>query len=180
MRLYKMFEVGVREMTLIIILSFFASFQSGRTQGTSPDTGKIPVEDIKSAKAEEIVLGFIPDSLKTNWFLPRIAKKAKIKYPDLAKHKGIVGTVHLALTVDEKGHVIRTRVFRSSGDTTLDRAAKIGGSKIAFASPRMKKGEGIMTFPYRVLVGVIFRILYNEPMGRVGFMRRLDVSVGKS
>lgn len=63
--------------------------------------------------------------------------------------------------------MIKSRMFRSCGDTMLDRAAKAGVWRSKFAPPRTKKGEGIGTFPYRVMVGVIFRLSHDIPKGWV-------------
>jgi len=85
--------------TVLLISIVLGVSLSAMPQSPLPDTVKRSAEfpKIKSAQVHVEARLFIPDSLKTIWFLPHISDKPKIEYPNLAKQKGVQGTVLLIL-----------------------------------------------------------------------------------
>jgi TonB family protein len=50
--------------------------------------------------------------------------QCQIKYPDIARQRGIEGNAEVAIDTDSQGNVTRVRLVRSSGDSELDQAAQ--------------------------------------------------------
>jgi protein TonB len=60
----------------------------------------------------------------TNWTQPRYRETPRPIYPESARHKGQEGTVLLRVLVDDEGRAKSVEINQSSGDDSLDRAAR--------------------------------------------------------
>lgn len=68
---------------------------------------------------------------------PKIIKSSRIPYPELAKEKGIEGTVEIQMLINKKGNVEKARINQSSRFDILDRAAMEYTQKIKFQPARI-------------------------------------------
>ncbi len=82
---------------------------------------------------------------------PRLLRKVRPAYPEIARSGGWEGTVELTLSVDARGHVSRVRLRRSSGHSVLDAAALAAARSYEF-SPALAEGRPIeWTFEHRIV-----------------------------
>ena len=77
--------------------------------------------------------------------------KAKV-YPDAARERGIEGAAQLEISVARDGHLLQTKLLRSSGDPQLD-AAALGAARNAMLPPAPAALPGSS---FRIEVGVSF------------------------
>ena len=86
-------------------------------------------------------VSFLGDGKRTNRFVGvRYAKVAKPKYPRHARKMGWEGTTLLKVLVDQKGGTKQVEVSRSSGFTTLDKAAMKAVKRWRFQPARSGSG----------------------------------------
>ncbi len=82
---------------------------------------------------------------------PRLLRKVRPLYPEIARRSGWEGAVELTLSVDTQGRVARVRVQRSSGHEALDAAAVAAARSYEF-SPALAEGRPIAwTFEHRIV-----------------------------
>jgi TonB family protein len=86
----------------------------------------------------------------------------KPKFPTEALKKGSEGSVKLQLVVDKEGHVVSSRIARSSGDPALDAAAQAGVAKWRMNPSAIKPSDltsgrlEIVEFKQEAMAGAIY------------------------
>lgn len=82
---------------------------------------------------------------------PRLLRKVRPLYPEIARSSGWEGAVQLTISVDAQGRVARVRVQQSSGHDALDAAAVAAALSYEFA-PALDEGRPIAwTFEHRIV-----------------------------
>ena len=66
----------------------------------------------------------IQQSLDKNITQPKLKKESKLIYPVSAQKNNIMGTASIMFTISNEGSVLQTRIYKSSGNKTLDLAAE--------------------------------------------------------
>ncbi len=114
------------------------------TTVTSPARANRP----QRAKATDRSAGTISGAATTP---PRLLRKVRAAYPEIARNSGWEGAVQLTISVDAQGRVARVRVQRSSGHDALDAAAVAAARSYEF-SPALTDGRPIeWTFEHRIV-----------------------------
>jgi TonB family protein len=104
-----------------------------------------------------IALPFFADGATSDWLSAPLPT-----FPTSALKKGSEGSVKLQVVLAKDGHVIRTRILRSSGDPALDAAAQRAVSNwrmkpSAIRSSDLTKGrETIVEFKQEALVAAVY------------------------
>jgi TonB family protein len=86
--------------------------------------------------------------------LPEVIVKAAPEYPEAARKSGVEGDVWIKTFVNLQGTPTKTRIFRSSGSESLDRAALIAAEKCVY-KPAEVEGKPVgcwVTYKIRFLL----------------------------
>jgi protein TonB len=84
-----------------------------------------------------------------------LATQLQRRYPTMLKDAGIQGTTTLWVRIDERGDVIETRVFESSGYEQFDTVAQDVMATVADFSPAQNRDQNVAVW---IQIPVVFQI----------------------
>ncbi len=114
--------------------------------GEVPDTGPLVDEDKASRPTKPVPIYELSEA-------PRFKTRVEPEYPPEAREKGVEGTVHLELLIDENGRVKKIRVLSKMGHG-LEKAAVTAAIKSSF-EPGEMNGRAVpvkIKVPYRFVL----------------------------
>ncbi|KJG15953.1 energy transducer TonB [Photobacterium angustum] len=125
-------------------------FELKPTDSSKPMSSQLALN--KPAKAKKTTVGANSPQLVSK---PTFATKpSAVKYPRLAKRRGIEGTVLVEVLIAKDGHQVKQKLIKSSGANVLDNAALKAIKKWRF-SPHIVDGIAIA---HRVQIPVRFKL----------------------
>ena len=125
-------------------------FELKPTDSSKPVSSQLALN--KTTKAKKTTVGANSPQLVSK---PTFATKpSPVKYPRLAKRRGIEGTVLVEVLIAKDGHQIKQKLIKSSGANVLDDAALKAIKKWRF-SPHIVDGIAIA---HRVQIPVRFKL----------------------
>ncbi|PSW78922.1 energy transducer TonB [Photobacterium angustum] len=125
-------------------------FELKPTDSSKPVSSQLALN--KPAKAKKTTVGANSPQLVSK---PTFATKpSAVKYPRLAKRRGIEGTVLVEVLIAKDGHQVKQKLIKSSGANVLDNAALKAIKKWRF-SPHIVDGIAIA---HRVQIPVRFKL----------------------
>lgn len=125
-------------------------FELKATDSSKPVSSQLALN--KPAKAKKTTVGANSPQLVSK---PTFATKpSAVKYPRLAKRRGIEGTVLVEVQIAKDGHQVKQKLIKSSGANVLDNAALKAIKKWRF-SPHIVDGIAIA---HRVQIPVRFKL----------------------
>ncbi|EAR56104.1 hypothetical TonB protein [Photobacterium sp. SKA34] len=125
-------------------------FELKPTNSSKPVSSKLALN--KPATAKKTTVGANSPQLVSK---PTFATKpSPVKYPRLAKRRGIEGTVLVEVLIAKDGHQVKQKLIKSSGASVLDNAALKAIKKWRF-SPHIVDGIAIA---HRVQIPVRFKL----------------------
>ncbi|PSW72295.1 energy transducer TonB [Photobacterium sp. GB-50] len=125
-------------------------FELKPTNSSQPVSSQLALN--KTTKAKKTTVGAHSPQLVSK---PTFATKpSAVKYPQLAKRRGIEGTVLVEVLIAKDGHQVKQKLVKSSGANVLDDAALKAIKKWRF-SPHIVDGIAIA---HRVQIPVRFKL----------------------
>lgn len=138
-----------RDSSNVVVMSIIESRERARTQETPvkkvPKKKKVPSESQEKAPEEkpeqEAVASPAPGRAGVDNLLVRYKESLRSRideekyYPPMSRRMGQRGTAIVGFTLLKDGHIINTRVLKSSGFSRLDDAAKEAVTKVGEFDP---------------------------------------------